>query len=238
MPLLQGNYFGRSSQNIQFCARNEMFFILFHWKNDFFFFLQVRKANRDLQHLSRSQRREIGLATMLMCVVIVFIVCNVLPLVSNVYEKFQVLPPVWLVQAGNLLVTINSSVNFIVYVIFGRKFKRIFLRLFCSSKFFGPGRDSPEFQTNDESVVTNMTNIELRNSIRRCHMNRSNTIVSRNNNVLLTNGSTRQSGKNITRSASPGPCVYYPARSPSQISRSSSTQNGWSKKEIVETALQ
>ncbi|XP_043275248.1 FMRFamide receptor [Venturia canescens] len=199
---------------------------------------RVRKANRDLQHLSRSQRREIGLATMLMCVVIVFIVCNVLPLVSNVYEKFQVLPPVWLVQSGNLLVTINSSVNFIVYVIFGRKFKRIFLRLFCSSKFFGPGRDSPEFQTNDESVVTNMTNIELRNSIRRCYGNRSNTIVGRNNNVLLTNGSTRQSLKNVGRSASPGPCVYYPARSPSQVSRSSSTQNGWGKKEIAETALQ
>ena len=167
---------------------------------------------------------------MLLCVVMVFIVCNVLPLASNVYEKFHVLPPVWLVQLGNLLVTINSSVNFIVYVIFGRKFKRIFLRLFCSSKFFGPGRDSPEFQTNDESVVTNTTNIELRNSIRRCHLNRSNTIVSGNNNIHVRNGSTRHAAKALARSASPGPCVYYPARSPvkspSQISRTSSANNG------------
>ena len=35
-------------------------------------------------------------------------------------------------NTSNLLVTLNSSVNFIIYCIFGDKFKRIFLRLFCS----------------------------------------------------------------------------------------------------------
>ncbi|OAD60755.1 FMRFamide receptor [Eufriesea mexicana] len=194
---------------------------------------RVRKANRDLQQLSRHQRREIGLATMLFCVVIVFLICNILPLASNIHETFLNDPPVWLVQTGNLLVTINSSINFIIYVIFGRKFKRIFLKLFCSSKLFGPGRDSPEFQTYDESIVTNMTNIEPKNSIRHYYLNRSSTI-NRNNN--FTNGSTRQSVKMSGRPASPGPCVYYPARSPvrspSQISRISSTQNGWNKKDV------
>ncbi|XP_053987232.1 FMRFamide receptor-like [Hylaeus volcanicus] len=199
-------------------------------------YLRVRKANRDLQQLSRHQRREIGLATMLLCVVIVFLICNILPLASNIHETFLNDPPLWLVQTGNLLVTINSSINFIIYVIFGRKFKRIFLKLFCSSKLFGPGRDSPEFQTYDESIVTNTTNIELRNSIRHYHLNRSSTIGRNNNN---SNGSTRQSMKASGRPGSPGPCVYYPATSPvtspSQISRTSSTrnnQNGWSKKDI------
>ncbi|XP_012243009.1 FMRFamide receptor [Bombus impatiens] len=194
---------------------------------------RVRKANRDLQQLSRHQRREIGLATMLLCVVIVFLICNILPLASNIHETFFSDPPHWLVQTGNLLVTINSSINFIIYVIFGRKFKRIFLKLFCNSKLFRPGRDSPEFQTYDESIVTNMTNIELRNSIRHYHVNRSSTI-NRNNNV--SNGSMRQSVKISARPASPGPCVYYPARSPvrspSQMSATSSTQNGWSKKDV------
>ncbi|XP_003698901.1 FMRFamide receptor [Apis florea] len=191
---------------------------------------RVRKANRDLQQLSRHQRREIGLATMLLCVVIVFLICNILPLASNIHETFLNDPPLWLVQTGNLLVTINSSINFIIYVIFGRKFKRIFLKLFCSSKLFGPGRDSPEFHY-DESIVTNMTNIELKNSIRH-HLNRSSTI-NRNNNI--SNGSTRQSVKMSGRPASPGPCIYYPARSPSQMSRTSSAQNGWSKKDIDST---
>ncbi|XP_076232948.1 FMRFamide Receptor [Calliopsis andreniformis] len=197
---------------------------------------RVRKANRDLQQLSRHQRREIGLATMLLCVVIVFLVCNILPLASNIYETFLNEPPLWLVQTGNLLVTINSSINFIIYVIFGRKFKRIFLKLFCNSRLFGQGRDSPEFQTYDESIVTNMTNIELRNSIRHYHLNRSSTI-SRNNNV--SNGSMRQSVKMSGRPASPGPCVYYPARSPvrspSQVSRTSSNHNGWNKKDVDST---
>ncbi|XP_061929369.1 FMRFamide receptor [Apis cerana] len=191
---------------------------------------RVRKANRDLQQLSRHQRREIGLATMLLCVVIVFLICNILPLASNIHETFLNDPPLWLVQTGNLLVTINSSINFIIYVIFGRKFKRIFLKLFCSSKLFGPGRDSPEFHY-DESIVTNMTNIELRNSIRHYHLNRSS--INRNNNI--SNGSTRQSIKMSGRPASPGPCIYYPARSPSQMSRTSNAQNGWSKKDVDST---
>lgn len=135
----------------------------------------MRKANRDLRRLSRHQRREIGLATMLLCVVIVFLVCNILPLVSNVYENVYVNPPNWLIQTGNLLVTFNSGVNFVIYVIFGRKFKRIFLKLFChvpgDTDCMGrPSRaDSPDYQTNEDSIATNMTNIELRNSIRRLH---------------------------------------------------------------------
>lgn len=146
--------------------------------------LQVRKANRDLRRLSRHQRREIGLATMLLCVVIVFLVCNVLPLASNFYENVYQTPPHWLIQIGNLLVTFNSGVNFVIYVIFGRKFKRIFLKLFCHSEIAGlrclsrPLRgDSPEFPNNEDSVMTNMSHIELRNSLRRTH--RSNNGSSR-----------------------------------------------------------
>ncbi|XP_008555574.1 FMRFamide receptor [Microplitis demolitor] len=202
---------------------------------------RVRKANRDLQQLSRHQRREINLATMLLCVVIVFIVCNVLPLVSNVFEMFRI-PPAWLVQTGNLLVTINSSINFIVYVIFGRNFKRLFIRLFCSSRFFRAGRDSPEFQTNDESVVTNMTNIELKNSIRRNHLHRSNTTVVRANNLHVNGSGRRQSVKILTtRASNPGPCVYYPANtSPSANQNQVSinyVQNGWSQKNNIETVI-
>ncbi|XP_011144276.1 FMRFamide receptor [Harpegnathos saltator] len=207
---------------------------------------RVRKANKDLQQLSRHQRREIGLATMLLCVVVVFLICNILPLASNIHETFIEDPPRWMVQIGNLLVTINSSINFIIYVIFGRKFKRTFLKLFCSARLHGPNRDSPEFQTYDESIVTNTTNIELRNSVRQLgHLNRSNTINRNNNlihgNVHVSNGSTRQSIK-LSRPASSGPCVYYPtkspARSPSQMSRASSGQNGWnSKKENDDSTL-
>ncbi|KAI4475211.1 hypothetical protein M0802_015239 [Mischocyttarus mexicanus] len=197
-------------------------------------YLQVRKANRDLQQLTHHQRREIGLATMLLCVVIVFVICNILPLTSNIIETFIDDPPRWLVEMGNLLVTINSSINFIIYVIFGRKFKRIFMKLFCGTGIlFTRDRDSPEFQTHDDSSVTNMTNIELRNSIRLNHLNRTNTI-NRNNNVHITNGGTRQSIRLSNRPPSPGTIVYYPPcnsmRNLKKLTKISSTdQNGWNK---------
>ena len=36
-----------------------------------------------------------------------------------------------LTQISNLLVTLNSSVNFIIYCIYGDKFKRLFCYIFC-----------------------------------------------------------------------------------------------------------
>lgn len=36
-----------------------------------------------------------------------------------------------LTQVSNLLVTLNSSVNFIIYIIYGEKFQRLFLMIFC-----------------------------------------------------------------------------------------------------------
>ena len=68
---------------------------------------------------------------MLMVVVFVFFVCNVLALVVNILEVMAI-NVMELNSISNLLVTLNSSVNFIIYCIFGDKFKRIFLRLFCS----------------------------------------------------------------------------------------------------------
>lgn len=222
-------------------------------KFEFSFCFQVRQANRDLQCLSRTQRREIGLATMLLCVVIVFLICNILPLLSNVYDNLEEDgPPQILVQLGNLLVTINSSINFIIYVIFGRKFKTVFLKLFCGPTFFRPGRDSPEFQTNDESIVTNMTHIEPRNSVKRS----KKSISSRNNNSLpnysgggnrkssnpvqISNGHTKnsirwtyRSSPNYLRSDSPDSCVYYPNRSPTEGGNGNSTQNGWNRNELM-----
>ncbi|XP_022178946.1 FMRFamide receptor [Myzus persicae] len=111
---------------------------------------QVRRANRERQRLSRLQKKEIGLATMLLCVVVVFLLCNVWALISNVVEAFYGITVDQLVKVSNLLVTINSSVNFVIYVIFGEKFKRLFFKLFfprgvwmCGWHFATDGRGGP-----------------------------------------------------------------------------------------------
>jgi hypothetical protein len=183
---------------------------------------QVRRANRERQRLSRTEKREIGLATMLLCVVLVFFVCNVLSMVNNVLEAIYDLINEYLVKASNLLVTFNSSVNFVIYVIFGEKFKRIFLLLFCTGRV---GRESPDGLVHDDSSFSNGEN-RCSGRFQRHGTNRSVSSGRTNGTSLRTTRSVR-----VNRAPSPGPIVYYPARDSSlrsnaYLPRSSSVQNG------------
>lgn len=161
---------------------------------------QVRRAQAERARLSRGQRRELSLATMLLVVVLVFFLCNLLPLVTNAFEvfmgdEFENLDP--LVKTTNLLVTINSSVNFVIYVIFGEKFKRVFLKMFCAGRAWartGTARDSPE-HTRDDSFGSCAERVSLR---------------ARNGTLRREQRSGRASGVG-RRAASPAPTVYYPA---------------------------
>lgn len=96
----------------------------------FFCAAQVREANRERSLLTNSQKREIGLATMLLCVVAVFFIFNILAMVVNIFEVANILVDE-MTRVSNLLVSVNSSVNFVIYCIFGDKFQRLFLRYFC-----------------------------------------------------------------------------------------------------------
>lgn len=158
---------------------------------------------------------------MLLCVVAVFFVCNLLPLVLNIIDTYQ---PSWdlpiLVNTSNLLVTINSSVNFIIYVIFGEKFKRLFLLLFCNNSLWGTGRESPDGATHEDSFMSNGDRQSLR-------LHRQN--MSRNGMSTRMNGSEREKKKGRYRASSPGPCVYYPAnRATKEITIAYTTQTSLS----------
>lgn len=170
---------------------------------------QVRRAQAERARLSRVQRREIGLATMLLVVVLVFFLCNILPLVTNSFELFfenqlEQLDP--LVKTSNLLVTINSSVNFVIYVIFGEKFKRVFLKMFCSGGIWRRGtRESPE-HTRDDSFASCGERVSLRLA-RNGTLRRSEARAHRNTVSSASAGSTNRA----RRSPCPAPTVYYPA---------------------------
>lgn len=183
---------------------------------------QVRKANRERQRLSRTEKREIGLATMLLCVVLVFFLCNVLSMINNIMEAIYEIINEYLVKSSNLLVTLNSSINFVIYVVFGEKFKRIFLMLFCTGRV---GRESPDGLMHDDSSFSNGENrcsgrFQRHGTTRSCSSSRTN------GTSLRINRSAR-----INRAPSPGPIVYYPARdsslrSSTYIPRSTSLHNG------------
>ncbi|XP_055711920.1 FMRFamide receptor-like [Phlebotomus papatasi] len=191
-------------------------------------YAQVRRANRERQRLSRTEKREIGLATMLICVVIVFFLCNVLAMINNIMEAFYDKTNDYLVNTSNLLVTINSSVNFIIYVIFGEKFKRIFLTLFCKGRI---GRESPDGLIHDDSSFSNGDG-NHRNSGRFQRHGTTRSSTRSNGTSLRITRSVR------VRAPSPGPCVYYPARDfktrGSLVTRSVSVQNSdWDRDTVV-----
>ena len=106
--------------------------------------LEMRRAIARRAQLSTQEQKEHNLATMLLVVVLVFFVCNLLPLVVNILEltRTPFIQP--LANVSNFLVTINSSVNILIYCIFGKKFRTVFLKIFL-------GRDPPCILTSTRS---------------------------------------------------------------------------------------
>jgi len=98
-------------------------------------FLEIRRASQRRARLSSQEQKEHNLATMFLVVVLVFFICNALPLVNNIMEAVGGLSfadiPDGLLAVANLFVTINSSINFLIYCLFGNKFRTIFMQIFC-----------------------------------------------------------------------------------------------------------
>ncbi|KAK2705406.1 hypothetical protein QYM36_017449 [Artemia franciscana] len=105
------------------------------WLN-FKIYRQIGQSMKVRSTLTRNQEKEIKLTIMLFGVVIVFCLCNLLSLINNVLEWFEI-EEQGLLGTGDIPVTINSSVNVIFYCIFGAKFRRmimVYLGLGCLCK--------------------------------------------------------------------------------------------------------
>ena len=74
---------------------------------------------------------------MLIAVVIVFLLCQVPSIVDNIFmatlsdDMLQSPPLVKLTCIASLMVITNSAANFYLYCVFGHKFRRTFVRIFC-----------------------------------------------------------------------------------------------------------
>ena len=86
--------------------------------------MQRRNAN-----IGSQEENEANLSLVLILIVIVFIFCQTPGLIS----QFDVIPAsvffTWL-GVSNLLFAANSAVNFLIYTAFGKKFRRVLLRVF------------------------------------------------------------------------------------------------------------
>lgn len=97
----------------------------------------VRLSSRRAREISAIMRRRIDTTVMLISVVVVFFICQTPALISRVVWAFvdepqQVFKRVTLYalnEVGSLLVVVNSSINFVPYYLFGRRFRRQLLRI-------------------------------------------------------------------------------------------------------------
>ena len=181
-----------------------MFFIPFSCLAIFnlLIYRQVRIANSERSRMSRQEQKEIGLATMLMVVVIVFFLCNVLALVVNILEHLFHKQFPQMININNLLITLNSSVNFIIYCIFNDKFKRIFCKLFCCPMFLkwfgiysngGPGGAFTETYVHRYPDTTFRQNNTTNTSLTTMHTNNIRGTSPRTGTVKLDNLNQRNS---------------------------------------------
>ena len=93
---------------------------------------------------------------MLMVVVIVFVFCNVLAMVSNMLDALKI-DAVPVTQVSNLLVTINSSINLFIYCAFGKRFRRELGSLISDShrRIMKPGlcsKKEPNLESSPKKV--------------------------------------------------------------------------------------
>lgn len=100
--------------------------------------LRQLKQRRSFIVSSRSARHRENITTMLVVVVSVFVVCELPDPCLRIVVTLQEFVPgigvdIWTMRYANavtnLLLTVNSSVNFIIYCLVGRKFRQIFVRM-------------------------------------------------------------------------------------------------------------
>jgi len=90
---------------------------------------QTRQMNKTRKTMTHSQCHEVSIARMLLCIVILFLVCNSVTIISHMLESFDVPHPQELQSASNFLVLLNAALNFVIYCFLSRNFRKVLLRL-------------------------------------------------------------------------------------------------------------
>lgn len=107
-------------------------------------YLAIKRANRDRSSLTQNQESEMNIATMLVALVAIFIACNLPAFVVNCLELVHNSPYFHMAMIfSNFLVCFNSSVNFVIYCTFGKKFRERLHETFCCSSGRLPRRSTP-----------------------------------------------------------------------------------------------
>lgn len=99
----------------------------------------IRTSRASRVQMSSSAVKENNMTLMLVSVVVVFLVCqlpsiadNILWTALNSYQQRCNATYIKFTTISNLMVIFNSACNFVLYCLFGKKFRRVFCKVFCS----------------------------------------------------------------------------------------------------------
>ncbi|XP_064611522.1 FMRFamide receptor-like [Liolophura sinensis] len=97
----------------------------------------VRKSRQTRQEMSASRAKEHNLTVMLIAVIAAFLICQLPSIADNILFVVGVpfnLDYIRFTTISNLMVVTNSATNFILYCVFGKKFRKVFFRIFGCQK--------------------------------------------------------------------------------------------------------
>merc|ERR1712123_192300 len=115
-------------------------------------------------HSRKSSSKEMTYSTILLLIVAIFILCHMPRVALNIYEVFdheqisECGPPVWSmifnVFSNGVLPALNSTINFFIYFLAGKKFRRSLLNfVFCRDDRQDNVVSKTSFRTADTRVV-------------------------------------------------------------------------------------
>ncbi len=97
----------------------------------------MRKARKQWEQLNRNRQRELKATVLPLCIVLVFFICQTQSLAGFILDAIYVKQEKWLsvyTAILNLLVMLNSAINFLLMYIFGRKFRSLLKDTFTCEK--------------------------------------------------------------------------------------------------------
>jgi len=115
-------------------------------------------------HSRKSSSKEMTYSTILLLIVAIFILCHMPRVALNIYEVFdyeqisECGPPIWSmifkVFSNDILPALNSTINFFIYFLAGKKFRRSLLNLvFCQNDRQDNILSKTSFRTADTRVA-------------------------------------------------------------------------------------
>ena len=146
----------------------------------------VRRKHRDMK---RSPKNRDNITLMLVVVVSIFIICEIPDLILRVIVTIKEFTPTWKISIHklryanaitNMMLTVNSSINFLIYCLIGSKFRKILQHMCCDPiKVRAPDITEIEhLNTNAASRISVSKHRSLnngaateakRNGSKRCH---------------------------------------------------------------------